>query len=304
MLKNKDYLSWSQYTMFHGSRRSYWKSYGLDGGGFDSIHLKKGKQFAEFLAHGLLQEMVMTESDISMLSILNTPKLEMMETKLELVHEGHKFLSFIDSSQLDGSEFYEYKTGKHPWTQQKVDDHKQLLFYATMMWLESGKKVIPTSTLYWIETKDVLDDDNKITDVVYTGQIESFKREFTEAELVMFAADMVQTCVDIENFEYTSLELDIDLMTEYKELNAVYKKHGDRLEEIKSLLMFSLEAADEKFGDSDVGSATIAERKSWQYPTLVEEEIKDFKKDIASVQKKAQKMGIATQTVSKSIRIN
>jgi len=95
----------------------------------------------------------------------------------------------------------EYKTGKIPWTQAKVQKHDQLVFYATMLKWE-GKPVPEYCDLDWIETKEteqVVEDfwreQPKILDV--TGRILSFRREFDEREIERMEELIVQVATDI-----------------------------------------------------------------------------------------------------------
>jgi len=95
----------------------------------------------------------------------------------------------------------EYKTGKIPWTQAKVQKHDQLVFYATMLKWE-GKPVPEYCDLDWIETKEteqVVEDfwreQPKILDV--TGRILSFRREFDEREIERMEQLIVQVATDI-----------------------------------------------------------------------------------------------------------
>jgi len=95
----------------------------------------------------------------------------------------------------------EYKTGKIPWTQAKVQKHDQLVFYATMLKWE-GNPVPEYCDLDWIETKEteqVVEDfwreQPKILDV--TGRILSFRREFDEREIERMEELIVQVATDI-----------------------------------------------------------------------------------------------------------
>jgi hypothetical protein len=83
--------------------------------------------------------------------------------------------------------FREYKTGKIPWTQAKVQKHDQLTFYATALKWSTGK-MPEYCDLDWIETKEskTESDDfwrgsDKILNV--TGRVVSFHREFDEREV-------------------------------------------------------------------------------------------------------------------------
>ncbi len=53
--------------------------------------------------------------------------------------EGIPLLALPDSAKEDYSAFIEYKTSVREWTQKMADDSGQITFYATAMWLVTGK---------------------------------------------------------------------------------------------------------------------------------------------------------------------
>lgn len=101
--------------------------------------------------------------------------------------EGVPMLSFLDSYDPGKNVFREFKTGRHPWTQSKVQKHDQLLVYATMLHQVTGN-MPEYCDLDWIETverntdvNDFWHDNEKRIQV--TGKIISFHREFDMREI-------------------------------------------------------------------------------------------------------------------------
>lgn len=96
-------------------------------------------------------------------------------------------LAYLDGYDSINNVFGEYKTGKHPWTQAKVQKHDQLTLYATMLKALTGK--IPEyCDLFWIETQEggVEVEDFWRTnekEINVTGRIIPFRREFDEREI-------------------------------------------------------------------------------------------------------------------------
>jgi hypothetical protein len=81
------------------------------------------------------------------------PRLETFEYTLNHTFERIPLIAHLDNYST--GVLHEFKTGKKPWTQNLVDNHRQLDFYATMLWLADK---IPTQTLeirlYWLKTED------------------------------------------------------------------------------------------------------------------------------------------------------
>jgi hypothetical protein len=83
--------------------------------------------------------------------------------------ETDNFLNISLTAKKDLTEFREYKTGMREWTQAKVNTHGQLIFYAVMIWLKTGK--LPECWLDWIRT-----EYDEYGEIKVTGEWKSFKR--------------------------------------------------------------------------------------------------------------------------------
>ncbi len=91
-----------------------------------------------------------------------------IEAKLIVGKEVVPILIKPDTIKLDYSAIREYKTGREPWTQVKVDKCDQLTFYATGAYILT--KQIPELHLDWAETE--FDEAGRPT---FTGKFQSFK---------------------------------------------------------------------------------------------------------------------------------
>ena len=124
------------------------------------------------------------------------------EFKIETDIAGVPILSFLDTYDPVANVFREYKTGKNPWTQTKVQRHDQLPFYATALKWGVGK-MPEYCDLDWIETvesSDAADTDfwHKSHKVIHvTGHITSFHREFDERECERIEQLIIRTAEEI-----------------------------------------------------------------------------------------------------------
>jgi len=176
--------------MWNKSPERYKREYFEKGRRLDTEALRFGKGFADSVENGTYKE--------------STPDLivcDEVEYKLYEDILGVTCLSYVDTYETATNTFREYKTGRVPWTQSKVQKHGQLLFYALMLRVKTGK--MPTHCyLDWIETahSSTQDDDfwakaDKHLNI--TGKIVSFKREFDPRELDRLEKEILKTAEEI-----------------------------------------------------------------------------------------------------------
>jgi hypothetical protein len=176
ILLPRNYLSWSQMTCWLSNPERYRREYFEHSEKLDNKYLRFGKGMAKMIEEGKHKELLPD------LVVYDCPEFEIRTTV-----NGVPILSYLDSYDSKSGNFLEYKTGKHPWDQSKVQKHDQLLFYATA--LKFGLQKTPEyCDLVWIETKegtmevdDFWHENENIINV--TGRITSFHREFDEREL-------------------------------------------------------------------------------------------------------------------------
>lgn len=89
-------------------------------------------------------------------------------------------------------DFYEYKTGKIKWTQNKAQNHLQMKFYAMLIFLAYGVRLSKAS-LIWIET--FKDTDGKIKP---TGHVEKFDITITLKDIMETMALTSKVAKEIE----------------------------------------------------------------------------------------------------------
>ncbi len=213
----KGYISWSQLEIFEKSPERYAREYFADGSKLDTDALRFGKFIAssiervlELEKEGHEREYIITTlmSELSMNhltaeTLVNLEKGDVAEHKMFADIKGIKCLSFIDSYYTTTSNFREYKTGKVPWTQAKVQKHGQLLFYATMLKAITGK--MPHHChLDWIETENVerVEQDGlgyEQPKLKLTGRITTFEREFDSREIMAMEERIYRNAVAISN---------------------------------------------------------------------------------------------------------
>ncbi len=172
----KPHLSWSAINCWMSNPERFRREYFESGHKLDTKFLRFGKGIAKMIEEGTHKELLPD------LEVYDCPEYEM---RVEIL--GVPMLAYIDSYDSKNNVFREYKTGKHPWSQSKVQKHDQLTLYATMLKHITGK-MPEYCDLDWIETKEgkteVEDFWRTGEDVInVTGRIVSFRREFDEREI-------------------------------------------------------------------------------------------------------------------------
>jgi hypothetical protein len=290
MKTNREHYSWSQHDMWTRSKRQYWKQYSQGVEAKSNRFYDKGKELATFAETGEVEG----RGDDAMLKIVTDlmPRLDVPEQEIYFSIPGmdKRILCFVDSASSGGEAFIEYKTGKIPWTQERVDEHKQLPFYALAFYKKHG--FIPNSQLVWVETMDTSEDG-----LLYTGTVKTFNRDFELKELLALEDEIKETVKEIEGFEYEELEVDNEDVNRYLYLQKVIEEAELELSAIKMKVQGELMEKDVKFGKGENGNFIITERKTWKYSEVIGE----LKKDITRQQKHEQKMGTASFTTAQGI---
>ncbi len=181
----KPHLSWSAISCWNSNPERFRREYFENGQKLDTKFLRFGKGIAKMIEEGKHTELLPD------LIVYEKPEFEI---KVEVI--GVPMLAYLDGYDPVNNVFLEYKTGKIPWTQAKVQKHDQLTLYATMLKALTGK-MPEYCDLYWIETKEEkkaveyqeeeeygggLQNDKRI-EINVTGHIIPFHREFDEREI-------------------------------------------------------------------------------------------------------------------------
>ena len=195
----RTHLSWSQMNCWITNPTRYQREYFEGGKKLDTKYLRFGKGIAKLIEEGKQKELLPD------LIVYDSPEYEIRCLVKEV-----PILSYLDSYDTKTNIFREYKTGKIPWTQAKVQKHDQLTFYATALKWSTGK-MPEYCDLDWIETKD---DKIEPTDfwrenqnvVNVTGNIVSFHREFDSREVERIEQLIVKTAWEISDAYVKFLE--------------------------------------------------------------------------------------------------
>ncbi len=172
----KKHLSWSSINCWMTNPERFRREYFEDGQKLDTKYLRFGKGIAKLIEEGKHTELLPD------LVVYDKPEFEI---RCDVV--GVPMLAYLDGYDSERNVFLEYKTGKHPWTQAKVQKHDQLTLYATMLKAIIGK-MPEYCDLYWIETKDGVAEVEDFwrtneKEINVTGRIVPFHREFDEREI-------------------------------------------------------------------------------------------------------------------------
>jgi hypothetical protein len=301
MKTNRDYLSWSQYNLWKSSKLQFYKRYVLGESGPTLSAWQKGKEFADYMETGEIPTFV-TDPLLQQVGD-NTPRLDIMEHELKTQIGEYKLLSYLDTCELDLTEFYEYKTGKNEWNQTLVDKHEQLDFYALCIYIKSGETIIPKCKLYWIETEDIeMTDGSK--EIRYTGCVEEFTKEFTEDDMVNMMTKIVSVLNEIELYEHVEAELDETLVERYIKLLADKKELDSEINLIKLEVKTFLTNNDVSYGVSSKGRFSISKRKTFSFSSDLETKAKEYKAEIDKLKKKEKDDGIAKISYTESLLFN
>ena len=181
LLLPRAYLSYSQMTCWLTNKDRFRREYFEGGPKLDTKYLQFGKGVASMIEDGSYKEILPD------LEIKGTP-----EYKIIVDIAGVPCLSYVDEYIAPEHYFREFKTGKIPWTQAKVQKHEQLPFYAAALKAWTG--TMPTHCeLLWFETteKSIYDpngSEQSFWDLVekkisLTGKTVVFRRDFDEREI-------------------------------------------------------------------------------------------------------------------------
>jgi hypothetical protein len=191
----RQYLSFSQMTLFEMSPNKFIDKYLYGQKQRISRNIAYGKKMADGLERGEA-----TGDPMLDLMMAKIPKFERMDEVIQdkkgekVWYEVDKkfykvpvlkdkkeeipLLSKPDTANRNYSKFKEYKTSVRKWTQSMVDNSGQITFYATAIWLKTGK--IPTD----IELVNVEVAYQNGGHLAPTSNIFTFKTERTMVDII------------------------------------------------------------------------------------------------------------------------
>ena len=192
----KGYLSYSQCQLWINDQRKYAQLYFDNRDELRTTNLGQeyGKLVADLLERGENSEDLLTDTAMFLLKKYDLADQE-IKTTLHTKDGAVPLLLRPDSMDSKTKEFLEYKTGKHPWTQHKAQNHLQLKFYALGIYNEYG--ILPPSIeLIWIETEQYEVDGKKA--IKPTGRIETFPVTYTIKDILETSALISRVAKEIE----------------------------------------------------------------------------------------------------------
>lgn len=167
--------------------------YFMAGGKLNTKYLDFGKNIAKLIEDNAHEEL-----------LPGLKRYDVSEYEIRCEIAGVPILAYIDSYDPDENVFLEYKTGKIPWTQAKVQKHDQLTLYATALKWKLGK-MPEHCDLIWIETVDAPKESDSDTfwrttetEVKATGRMMEFHRTFDEREIVRTELLIVKCAEEID----------------------------------------------------------------------------------------------------------
>lgn len=201
----KGYLSYSAYIMWIRSKDSFRKKYYLGIDDFKNKETIFGKKIDKHLEEGGVIEGV--------------EKYHSAQHQIEVeIEPGLKILGYLDDFDEETLSILEVKTGhtlksgKAPWDNIKVRKHKQLVYYALLVYLKYGK-YNPKVKLTWLETDFEnttydfagykLSSDDK--ELKLTGKVETFERYIEQWELDRLKEDIKRVAKEITQ-DYESFQ--------------------------------------------------------------------------------------------------
>ena len=290
MKSNRTYFSYSQYATFKSSPKQYYEKYVKNKETGSTKYQRFGRDLmknAEFAELAEVPEL-----------IRERVKSGIVEHPI-LVPAGSvdkDLYGILDAVNDDATHFIEIKTGKHRWTKDQVVINEQMLFYALLLYLATGK--VPTAELLYVET-----EDNEDGGVQFTGYSETFYREFTLEELLQFQREVCSAIEEIGNYVFSKFDVGQTKDERLKELLAKQKEIEAEVKLLKDEIFTDLQEFGNKYGESEHFNFTIAQRPRYKFSEELTTEIKELETKIKVMKNEAIKSGVAEKTYTEYLLI-
>lgn len=170
----KPYLSYSQIDLWLRSPVQYKKRYFENQQTPTTPELRFGSHIGKLL-------------EDNHKSVSHIRRFDIPEQPLNVTIDGVPFMGFIDTFDSMKKQIGEYKTGVVPWTQERVNTHKQLDLYSLAV-QELFGSVHETCYLVWLPTRKVkpktkgLISHEDSHSIELTGEVVEFERIITQDE--------------------------------------------------------------------------------------------------------------------------
>lgn len=187
----RKYLSWSSMNLLETSEQGWIDHYIFD----KPVRINRGMAFGKMMADGLENDEA-TGDPLLDVVIARIPKFELMDKEFRTeIRDGKKRVPILikpDTTKPDFTGFKEFKTSQKAWTKKQVKDNGQIKFYATGMYLITGK--IPSD----IELVNILTEADEMGRLSATGEILRFPVVITTAEVINMIVRMKKAWARIE----------------------------------------------------------------------------------------------------------
>ncbi len=176
-------ISWSAVSSFDYDPEEWYKNYIQGGTRVENAAMTFGKIFAESC------EARKPLAPVTLLSKVEYP-LQVMMGRIPLVGYAD---TYEPHSQLG-----EFKTGKKPWTQKRVDEHGQIDMYLLMLFIMHEVKPEEIECyLQWIPT---IEHGDFSVDFVKPIKVHTFKTKRTMVDILNFAAKIKDTVEKMQQY--------------------------------------------------------------------------------------------------------
>ncbi len=192
----KPYLSHSQRILWKSQPEKYVEQYMYDGQRYTSREMAFGSKIHDAIEKG--GDSGEVEIDLLVTDLPTFPDgLDLREfplsPTLKVGKEEIPLFGKLDRLKTDYTAFKDWKTGKNPWTQAKVNKDEQITFYCMLIWIE--KKVIPHDIeVVWIPTEE--DEQGRLK---VTGEFVRFHTTRKMGDILNMMVDVRKTWKEISD---------------------------------------------------------------------------------------------------------
>lgn len=176
-------LSWSAISSFEYDREEWYAKYVLGKKQNATAAMTFGKEVAEAIEAG---------NPPAKLTVLRD-----VEHELHTVFDGIPLIGFIDTYE-PGKRVGEYKTGKRPWTQKRVDEHHQLTMYLLCLFLRD--KIHPEKLEVFLEWMPTRENGDFSVSIIDPNKVHHFKTKRTMTDILRFGSHIKKVYKEMEEY--------------------------------------------------------------------------------------------------------
>jgi len=271
MKTNRPHFSFQQYSLWNKSKKSYYKKYNL-GVEYKATRPQSfGKRFMTMLEE---------DSDEIPTFIINNVKIPVSiefeaRAKIQTNKVATQLLSYFDGVSLGDNIIYEYKTGKIPYTRERIDKEEQCLFYSVVYFLMYDR--VPEVFFYHLETVE-MDGD-----IVFTGQYKLFDFQYTMSDIRRMINKIKNTIIEIYEYEYEEYIVEDNIDERLFNLMEEKKKIEEEISLIKDDIFSTLLSKKKTYGIGEKLSYTVANRKKILFNKEARRTIESYTKKINKI---------------------